>query len=89
MPDNLLDMAKKTKKPAKAKGPKKPFPSRLKVKYVQVPKEYWDAFDGMTQSGEKYEDRSVAYLVKMACRAMLQAEGRVDDKGKVIPKPGG
>lgn len=85
MADNLLGMAK-DKKPG---GKKKPFPSRLKVKYVQIPVEYWDAFQGMTEDGGKYEDRSVAYLVKIACKSLLQAEGKVDAKGKVIPKPGG
>lgn len=83
MAGNLLGMAKEPKKT----GKKKPFPSRLAVKYVQIPREYWDIFDGMTEDGEKYEGRSVAFLVKLACRAMLKTEGKVDDKGKPLDNP--
>jgi hypothetical protein len=81
MAGNVLDMGKK--KPDAKKRP----PSRDKVKYVQIPKEYWDLLNGLSQDGEKYEGRSVAFLAKLAVRAMLQTEGLVDDKGK--PKPGG
>jgi hypothetical protein len=77
-----LDMAKDAKKPTNKKKPA----SRDKLKYVGIPKEFWLVFEELSQDGEKYEGRSIAFLVKMACRSMLQAEGRVDDKGKVLPK---
>lgn len=73
-------MAKDGKKPTSKKRP----PSRDKVKYVQIPKEYWDIFHALAQDGEKYEGRSVAYLVKLACRTALQGEGKLDAKGKPI-----
>lgn len=82
---NVLHMAKEPKKTAK----KRP-PSRDRVKYVQIPKEYWELLDGLTEDAEKYEGRSVSFLTKMAVRAFLRTEGLVDDKGKPIEgKPGG
>ncbi len=83
MTGNVLDMAKDAKK--KPVGKKVP-PSRAKLKYVGIPKEYWLIFEAMSRDGEKYEGRSIAFLVKMACRSMLQAEGKLDEKGKPLPK---
>lgn len=82
MTDNVLSMAKEPKKPKRSRQGKKPFPSRLNVKYVQIPKEYWQILDGLTADGAKYEDRSVAYLAKIAVRKFLQDEGKLDEKGK-------
>lgn len=82
MVDNVLGMAKVPKKPKGTRSGKKPFPSRLNVKYVQIPKEFWEMLDGLTADGAKYEDRSVAYLAKIAVRAFLQAEGKLDEKGR-------
>lgn len=79
MDANVLSMAKAPKKQAK----KRP-PSRDKVKYVQIPRDYWEMLHKLTEDGEKYEGRSVAYLAKVAVRAMLRAEGKVDDKGRAI-----
>ena len=45
----------------------------------------FDLLDGLTADGEKYEGRSVAFLTKMAVRAFLQNEGKVDDKGRPLP----
>lgn len=81
MPDIVLDMPT-PKKNAKGRAGKKPFPSREKVKYVSVPRDYWDLVKSLTGDGEKYEGRSVAFLAKLALRAWLQAEGKVDEKGK-------
>jgi hypothetical protein len=80
MGNTVLSMAKDKQ------GAKKSPPSRDKLKYVGIPREYWDIFAAMTQDGEKYEGRSIAFLVKVACRKMLQEEGKVDEKGK--PKAG-
>lgn len=83
MSGNVLDMAKEPKKPSgKGRAGKKPFPSRLNVKYVQIPKDYWHILDGLTVDGAKYEGRSVAFLAKIAVRKFLQDEGLVDEKGK-------
>ena len=78
MTSNVFDMAKGDKKTAK----KKPYPSRLKVKYVQIPKAYWEMLDGLTADGAKHEGRSVAYLARIAVKKLLQDEGLLDDKGK-------
>lgn len=77
---NVLGMGKEQK------GGKKKPPSREKLKYVGIPREYWEIFDALGADGEKYEGRSVAYLVKIAVRKMLQDEGKVDERGK--PKQG-
>lgn len=71
-------MAKPRKKP-----PSQP-PARQKVSYVAVPVEYGAILDALCADGEKYEGRSRAFLAKLAVRAFLQAEGKVDAKGKPI-----
>lgn len=81
MTNTLLDMPKPPKKGTKGKT----FPSREKVKYAGIPAEYWSLLDGLTADGEKYEGRSVAFLSKLAVRAFLQAEGKLDEKGRPIP----
>ena len=82
MVDNVLDMAKEPKKPKGSRAGKKPFPSRVNVKYVQIPKDYWELLDGLTREGAEFEDRSVAYLAKLAVRAFLHSKGKLDEKGK-------
>lgn len=87
MAGTVLDMPSKPKSDAKG-GRKTPkYPSREKLKYVGIPKEYWAIADALTADGEKYEGRSVAFLVKVAVRAWLVAEGVVDEKGKPISPP--
>lgn len=65
------------------------YPSREKIKYLGVPKEYWDMLDAMTADGEEFEGRSVSFLGKLAVRAFLQARGKLDDKGRPIDQPSG
>ena len=81
MSNTLVDMPRKP-------TPKKPkaFPSRQKVSYTAVPKEYAQLLRELTAEGEKYEARSVAYLTRVALRAFLQAEGKLDDKGRPLKK---
>ena len=88
MTDTVLLMAK-SKKPGDGKAPR--YPSRSKIKYAGLPREYWELLEGLTVDGAKFEGRSVAYLAKIAVRAFLRAEGLVDDKGKPVEgqKPGG
>ncbi len=84
MTATLHDMPKKTKGSA---SPKPKYPSREKLKYVGIPKEFWELVYGMTEDGEKYEGRSIAYLVKIAVRTFLQSEGKVDAKGRPVVQP--
>ncbi|QDU24198.1 hypothetical protein [Urbifossiella limnaea] len=61
------------------------YPSRDKVTYTAIPKEYGDILKAMTADSEEYEGRSVAFLTKLAVREFLQRKGRLDDKGRPIP----
>jgi len=49
------------------------YPSRDKVKYAAVPTEMWEALQAI---GEE-EERSVAYMVKVAVREFLERKGRL------------
>lgn len=74
------------KSPDGSPGRKKPtFPSRQKVTYPAIPKEYAELLRSLTADGEKYEGRSVSFLAKLAVRAFLQAEGKLDAKGRPVP----
>ena len=67
----------------KKPGPgKKTYPSRQKVSYTAVPKEYVELLRELAAEGQKYESRSVAFLTRVALRAFLQAEGKLDDRGR-------
>lgn len=87
MPDNLLTMPKKPTKP-KTTGKTPRYPSREKIKYAGLPKDYWDLLESLTGVAGKYERRSVSFLATLAVRKFLQDEGLVDDLGKPKPKPG-
>jgi hypothetical protein len=64
------------------------YPSRDKVTYTAIPKEYGDILRSLTADSEEYEGRSVAFLTKLAVREFLQRKGRLDDKGRPIPPKG-
>lgn len=61
------------------KGPDKAhrFPSRAKTKYAGIPKAYWDALELLAKEDEKYDERSVAWLVTRAVRKFLEEHGRL------------
>jgi len=84
---DLMPRPPKKKGDGAAKAPR--YPSRDRVKYTGIPREYWDLLDGMTGDGEEYEGRSVAFLAKIAVRAFLQSKGKLDGKGRPLPPAGG
>ncbi len=61
------------------------YPSRDKVTYTAIPREYGDLLKGLTADGEAYEGRSVAFLTKIAVREFLHRLGKVDEKGRPPP----
>ena len=74
------------KPPKKGKGEKAgKYPSREKVTYTAIPREYGDLLKGLTADGEKHQGRSVSFLTKLAVQAFLKAEGKLDDKGRPVP----
>ena len=74
------------KPPKKGKdGKPSRFPSRDKVTYTAIPKLYGDMLKELTADGEKHQGRSVSFLTKLAVQAFLIAEGRLDDKGRLLP----
>ncbi len=79
MPDIVTTMPK----PKKGAGGKR-YPSRAKVTYTGIPAEYAALLRELAADGGKYEGRSVAFLTKLAVRALLRAEGKVDDKGRPL-----
>lgn len=83
MRDTLLDMPRK-KGPKSGDDAKGLPPSRGKLTYTAIPKEYGDILKGLTEEGEEYEGRSVMFLTKLAVRAFLQGKGKLDAKGKPI-----
>jgi hypothetical protein len=63
---------------------KPPHPSRAKVTYAAVPVEYAKLLRELAAPGEKHEGRSIAFLTRLAVRAFLAAEGKVDEKGRPV-----
>jgi len=63
------------KKNTGASGDAKRYPSRDKFKYVAVPVEFWDVLNVIGQE----EERSVAYMVKVAVREWLEKRGRLPE----------
>ena len=86
MTGSLIGMPKKPTKPKGGAKPTRP-PSRENTKYAGIPRDYWDLLEAMTADGEKFEGRSVAFLVKLGVRMLLQQEGKVDSKGKPVAAP--
>lgn len=84
---NSLQVMPRPRKKGAGK-PKRP-PSRERITYTAIPKEYGDLLRGLTAEGEEYEGRSVAFLTKLAVRAFLQARGKVDARGRPLPPGGG
>lgn len=81
--NTLVDMPKPPKKGKGEKAGK--YPSRDKVTYTAIPRTYGDMLKEMTADGEKHQGRSVSFLTKLAVQAFLQAEGKLDDKGRPLP----
>jgi len=61
--------------------PKKPYPSRAKVKYLLVPVEYYEEIVRMSEE----EERQISTIAKRLIRRGFEAEGRPVPK----PKPPG
>jgi hypothetical protein len=81
---NTLDAMPKPPKKGKDAKPGK-YPSREKVTYTAIPREYGELLKELTADGEKHQGRSVSFLTKLAVQAFLKAEGKLDEKGKPLP----
>jgi hypothetical protein len=65
---------KKTRNGNEKKPPR--YPSRAAVKYVGIPKEFWDILEAMGAP----DDRSVAWMARKAIREYLERNGQLPKK---------
>jgi hypothetical protein len=79
-------MPKKPDKPKPASPGKPRYPSRERVKSVSIPKDYWEMLDAATRDDDRYEERTVAYLVRVAIREWLERHGKLPPRKP--PPPG-